>query len=125
MQKNTETTSEDIQLIFEMGNQEKEIINCNRRDKLKNLFDVYCRIKRIEKDSIYLLYNGKIIENFEVTLDELVDRQIISDNTIIILVYHKLNSVFIVFSHLAHSYKVKKDIEEKLETVYSEYLSKK
>ena len=88
------------------------------------MFDVYCRIKRIEKDSIYLLYNGNAIENFEVTLDELVGAQIIYDNIITILVYHRLNSVFIVFSHLGHSCKVKKDIEEKLESVYSDYLTK-
>ena len=118
-----EEVSEDIKLKFEL-NQETDIINCHIKEKLKNMFNVYCRIKKIEENSVYILYDGKTINNFEYTLDKIANKISKEIKEISFLVIHRPKSVIITFSHLNDSYKEKTNIEENLERVFSDYLSK-
>lgn len=119
-----EEVSEDIKLEFKLDNQDSEIINCNIKEKFKNMFNVYCRIKKIEENSVFILYGGETINNSEKTLDAIANKESKNDKNIIFLVYHKPNSVLITFSHLNDSYKEKTNIEENLERVFSDCLSK-
>ena len=55
---------EEITLEFNY-NQEKEKFNCHKKEKIKNMFELFCRIKQIELKSVYFLCGGTQINNQE------------------------------------------------------------
>ena len=114
----------EIELKFLLS-QEEVVIKCVRNEKLINMVDVYCQIKNIKKDSIFFLYNGNRINDFNMTIEELGNTQSKKDNKIEILVEHLPKSVLIVFSHLNDLYKKEKDIEENISSVFYDYLREK
>ena len=48
---------EEITLNFNY-NQEEERFICHKKEKMKNMFYVFCRIKQIKLESVYFLCNG-------------------------------------------------------------------
>jgi len=119
-----EKNFDEIELIIEL-NGEKEVIKCHIKEKLFNMFYVYCRIKNRMLNSVYFLYNAKRIDNYEITIDELANKQSKSDKKISIVANDLPNSVIIVFSHLKELYKEKKDIGDTINDIFSDYLEKK
>ena len=116
---------DEIELIFKLINGEEEVIKCNKKEKFSNMLDVYCRIKNIKLDSVYFTYNARIIDNKEITIDELANQQSKSDKKVVILVDNMPESVLIVFYHSGDLYKEKIDIEKKINDIFSNYLEKK
>ena len=114
-----------IKLNFKLDyNQEETIIKCHIKEKLCYMLEVFCKIKNINSDSVFLLYNGTQIINYNLTIDKLANKISIIDKEAKILVYHKSNFVLIVLRHLNDIYKEKKDYEEKIDSVLLDYLDK-
>ena len=61
---------EEITLNFSY-NQEKESIHCHIKDKIENMFEVFCKIKQIDLNSVYFLCGGDQIKNQEQTFEQL------------------------------------------------------
>ena len=121
-----EKNSDEIELSFKL-NQQEDIIKCHIKEKLINMFEAYCNFKNINKEYVYLLYSGDIIDQkkLKITLDELANNQSKSDKKISILMQHMPKSVFIVFSHLKDLYKIEQDIGMTIDKSFSAYLQEK
>ena len=65
---------DEVKLIFTLDNQEENVIKCHIKEKLINMFDLYCQIKRLKLDSVFLFYDNKCIENYNETLDNLLNK---------------------------------------------------
>ena len=113
----------EIKLLFILDNQEENVIKCHIKDRLINMLEVYCQIKNIKIDSIYILYNGECIHNYNITLDKLANKDSKQVGQMILLVNHKPNSVIIKFLHSGNSYEEKADIEKDIYSVLSNYLT--
>ena len=116
---------EYIKLTFILDNQQKTVIKCHIKERLYYMFEVYCKIEKINLDSVYLLYNGNIIVNLDLTIDEIANKISKRDNEVIILVCHRPNSVLMVFKHLNDIYTQEIDIENNIDLIFSNYLSEK
>ena len=112
---------DEITLLFSL-NQDVEEIKCHIKERLINMIKVYCKIKRLELDSVFFLYGGSQITNLEITLDKLANRVSIANKEIKILVYYIPKSAKIIFSHSNNLYEKIKDTEENIESILSEYL---
>ena len=64
----------EVKLIFILDNQEENVIKCHIKEKLINMFDLYCQIKHLKLDSVFLFYDNKCIENYNETLDNLLNK---------------------------------------------------
>ena len=115
----------ETKLSFILDNQEKNIIKCHIKDRLINMLEVYCQIKNIKKESIYILYNGNCIDNYDITIDKLANKDSKQAGEVILLVNHKPNSVIIKFLHSGDLYEEKVDIEKDINSVLSNYLTEK
>ena len=62
--------NEEITLEFSY-NQDKETINCHKKEKIKNIFLLYNKIKNIDFNTVYFLCEGSKIENLDQTFEEL------------------------------------------------------
>ena len=71
----------------------KILIQCNDKDKIKNIFNKFALKSQVNKDSIYFLYGGNII-NEELTLDELYNPIDKKEKKITILV-NEMNNVIL------------------------------
>ena len=117
--------SDYIKLTFILDNQQKTVIKCHIKEKLLYMFEVFCKIEKINLDSVFLLYNGNNITNLDLTIDELANKISKRDNEVKILVCHRRNSVLIVFTHLNDIYAQKIDIENNIDLIFSKYLFEK
>ena len=117
--------SDYIKLTFILDNQQKTVIKCHIKEKLLYMFEVFCKIEKINLDSVFLLYNGNNITNLDLTIDELANKISKRDNEVKILVCHRPNSVLIVFTHLNDIYAQKIDIENNIDLIFSKYLFEK
>ena len=107
----SEDKYEEIKLIFNLESQEENVIKCHINEKLINMFDLYCQIKNLKIDSVFLLYNGIVIENYNVTLDKLLNSASKSVGEAKILVIEKSKSLISNNSKMNDSYNDKKNID--------------
>ena len=107
----SEDKYEEIKLIFNLESQEENVIKCHINEKLINMFDLYCQIKNLKIDSVFLLYNGIVIENYNVTLDKLLDSASKSVGEAKILVIEKSKSLISNNSKMNDSCNDKKNID--------------
>ena len=110
---------EEITLNF-LYNQEKETIHCHIKEKIENMFEVFCKIKQIDLNSVYFLYDDKQIENKEQTFEQLGKKT----NIFSFIVVHLPKKVWIIFSHSNDVDKEEKDGEDRFEDIFSDYAKK-
>ena len=106
----SEDKYEEIKLIFNLESQEENVIKCHINEKLINMFDLYCQIKNLKIDSVFLLYNGIVIENYNVTLDKLLNSASKSVGEAKIVVIEKSKSLISNNSKMNDSCNDKKNI---------------
>ena len=111
---------EEITLNFSY-NQEKESIHCHKKDKIKNMFEVFCKIKQIDLNSVYFLCGGDQIKNQEQTFEQLGKKT----NVFSFIVVPLPKKVWIIFSHSKDVDKEEKDGEDRFDDIFSDYARKK
>ena len=111
---------EEITLNFSY-NQEKESIHCHIKDKIKNMFEVFCKIKQIDLNSVYFLCGGDQIKNQEQTFEQLGKKT----NVFSFIVVPLPKKVWIIFSHSKDVDKEEKDGEDRFDDIFSDYARKK
>jgi len=88
----TQNTPKEMKIIFTFEALDKDLIKCDIKEKLINIFKNYSKKKGIELDSLYFLCNGEIINDFEKTFEELANVENKNNMEINILVYIKNES---------------------------------
>ena len=64
----------EIKIIF-IFNGMKTIIQCNKNDKIRNILERYGKEVEIDKNKVYLIYNGNIV-NEELSFENYQMRKI-------------------------------------------------
>ena len=83
----SQNSPKEIKIIFTFQAQDKDIIKCDIKEKLINIFKNYSKKKGIELESLYFLCNGEIINDFEKTFEQLANTENKNNMEINILVY--------------------------------------
>ena len=112
--------NEEITLEFSY-NQDKETINCHKKEKIKNIFLLYNKIKNIDFNTVYFLCEGSKIENLDQTFEELGKKK----NFFSFIVTEYPKSVWIIFSHSNDLYKEERDAGDTFKDIFSNYAEKK
>ena len=118
--------SDEIGVRFIEGSQNETIVKCHKKEKLNNVLNNYCKIKKINLnlDYLYFLYNGDFLYKHDtiITIDKLLYK---SDRNNDILVIFAIDEVLISFSHVNDLYKKKIYIEEHIDNIFNDYLLEK
>ena len=96
-------THKEIIIKFTFEAQDIDIIKCDIKEKLINIFKNYSKKKGLELDSLYFLCNGEIINDFEKSFEELANTENKINMEINILVY-KINELKINENSLINVY---------------------
>ena len=119
--------SDEIMLIFNFYGDEISI-KCNIKEKLRNIIDAFCKMKKINLDYIDLMHDGFLVNKNDkkITIESIVSRLDLYERRVFILVFTiKQFYVLIVFSHLNEIHKEKKSRNCCIDEIFNEYLSKK
>ena len=114
--------NEEITLKFSYNGNENSF-KCHKKEKIKNIFILYCQIKQIEIDSVYFLYGGDKINDFEQTFEQLGNNK--KDNYFSFIVNSYPKSVLIKFIHSNDIDIDERDAGDQFEDIFSDYASRK
>ena len=82
----------EIKINFQFESVEFITIKSNVNEKLINIFKNFTNMKNQKFDSLFFLYNGELIVDFQKTIFELANKESKQNMEINILVYTKLES---------------------------------
>ena len=120
-----QTTSDIFNVEFMLESQDREIIKCNRNEKLINIFKDYAKKKRLNFNYIYFLCNGNKIDDFEQTFDQLANRENKETMEIKILVYkageENPESINVFFLEIFNTKKYECDPNAKIKEICDKY----
>ena len=86
----------EVEFIYNGGNIN---IHCNKNDKMKEIFEKFINKVQIDRNRIYYLYNGELI-NEELTFDKIVnDKNINKIKILVYLINEELNKNNLVKSN--------------------------
>ena len=117
-------TSEEINIVFIYESQEKENIKCNINEKIINVFKAFSKKIGVDLNSLYFLYNGDKISDFEKTFDQLInkDNRIIMEITILVYKANEDNSkINVYFSEGDNISKFSCDKNETIRNICNRY----
>ena len=118
-------TSDFFDVEFTFDFQEKEIIKCNRNEKLINIFKDYAKKKGLRLNNIYFLCNGNAIDDFEQTFDQLANEVNIENKEIKILVFkageENSSKINVFFLEIFNTKKYISDPNEKIKVICEKY----
>ena len=80
-------TTKEINIEFILESLDRENMKCNINEKIINVFEAYSKKIGIDLNSLFFLYNGDIINDFEKTFEQLANRDNKTNMEIKILVY--------------------------------------
>ena len=118
------STSEEVNIVFIYESQEKENIKCNINEKIINVFKVFSKKIGVDLNSLYFLYNGDKINDFEKTFDQLInkDNRIIMEITILVYKANEDNSkINVYFSEGDNISKFSCDKNETIRNICNRY----
>ena len=118
-------TSDFFDVEFTFDFQEKEIIKCNRNEKLINIFKDYAKKKGLRLNNIYFLCNGNAIDDFEQTFDQLANEVNIENKEIKILVFkageENSSKINVFFLEIFNTKKYISEPNEKIKVICEKY----
>ena len=113
----------DVEFTFEF--QEKEIIKCNRNEKLINIFKDYAKKKGLRLNYIYFLCNGNAIDDFEQTFEQLANEVNKENKEIKILVFkageENSSKINVFFLEIFNTKKYISEPNEKIKVICEKY----
>ena len=113
----------DVEFTFEF--QEKEIIKCNRNEKLINIFKDYAKKKGLRLSNIYFLCNGNAIDDFEQTFEQLANEVNKENKEIKILVFkageENSSKINVFFLEIFNTKKYISEPNEKIKVICEKY----
>lgn len=120
-----EDTCNYIKIIF-ISTIEEVAFNCHINDKLCDLFDIFCQIKKINLNSVFFIYNGKSLSKYDnlKTIGQIVNEYSKRDKLINILVNNIPKQVNIVFSYLNLLNEENVDVGDCVGYLFNNFLSK-
>ena len=83
----------EAKIIF-IFNGMKTIIQCNKNEKIRNILERYGKEVEIDKDKVYLIYNGNKV-NEELSFEELANKEDKKMNMMNIIIYEINNNTII------------------------------
>ena len=83
----------EVKIIFTF-NDIKTIIQCNKNEKIRNIMEIYQAKVQIDKNKIYLVYNGNKV-NEELSFEEIANKEDKKMNMMNIIIYEINNSKII------------------------------
>ena len=118
-------TSDFFDVEFTFDFQEKEIIKCNRNEKLINIFKDYAKKKGLRLNNIYFLGNGNAIDDFEQTFDQLANEVNKENKEIKILVFkageENSSKINVFFLEIFNTKKYISEPNEKIKVICEKY----
>ena len=85
--------SDKMNITFIYESQKANTIKCNINEKLINIFKNYSNIIGQRLDSLFFIYNGSYIDDFEKTINEIANKESKNIMEIQILVYQKSEDI--------------------------------
>ena len=83
----------EAKIIF-IFNGMKTIIQCNKNEKIRNILERYGKEVEIDKNKVYLIYNGNIV-NEELCFEVLANEEDKKMNMMNIIIYEINNNIII------------------------------
>ena len=118
----------EIKINFQFESVEFITIKSNINEKLINIFKNFTNMINKKFDSLFFLYNGELIDDFQKTIFELANKESKQNMEINILVYKKLESTIdddsrinIYISDKENTIKIPCKKEDKIKNITDKY----